>query len=188
MIQDCEDGFQMVNQEICVDTNKFSNLSLQMANYALELSASVNGYNMCRGQDIFLSGYKAYFRDLKLNLNNEFRHEASFQESIDQLKLLLQEHFFFRLEFLKNDYYLISSRVNLSSWCQFKIIFRNYFYELGVAFLLLGCLIGLFVVKTQMNKSLRISDKIYYKLLNQLRINHKVNINRFPLIRKFKRN
>jgi hypothetical protein len=181
-IQNCETGFQFLNDEACISMSKYSQLTLEMADYCLQLSASVNGFNMCGGMDLYLSQNKAYFKDLTIHLEQEFGQSQSFNKSLEELKILLQDQFFFRLEFLKNDYYLVSGRVNLSSWCKLKIIFRDYLQEFGILFLILCCLLVFYIVEIRINRNIRTSEKIYNKILNKLKMEQKVNFIRCRLM------
>ena len=146
-----------------------------MADLALKLSSSLNGYNMCAGIDLYTSQNKTYFKDLVIHLEENFSQKEFFNKSLEELRTLLQDQFYFRLHFLKNDYFLISRKVSLSSWCQFKHVVREYFQELGILFLILFCLLVFYIVEMKINRNFRISENIYHKIFNKLKFEQKVN-------------
>jgi hypothetical protein len=43
----CSKGFTMIRNEVCVEESKYEDLVLEMTGLALDLSASMNGRNLC---------------------------------------------------------------------------------------------------------------------------------------------
>ena len=175
------DDFELINNEICVSTIKYPELTRRMAEYSVSMASLMNGYNFCYNKGNSKIDFQVYFKDIKANLENVFGNEPDFSESLVDLKMLLSSNFIFEFNFDKGEKYLESLKMKMSYYCQIKMMTMKYTFESIVFFIFILLTFVIVFIQIKKINEMKIINNIYKNILKKLRNSNKVKIIRYLL-------
>lgn len=117
---------------------------------------------------------KTYYKDIKRFLSTQYGLHPKFNENMKSVKELFKSLLNFELDYLKNDFYLLSNHIKMTFWCKISYIFYDYMLELGIALICIFVLLSLLVLQMQTDQYGRVVNRIYKKTELLLRSRDKV--------------